>query len=86
MKRILNTLATVAIAVGLAALPGFAQTSPDPGATPDSPMTTAPYGNPNVHDGGFDYGWLGLIGLAGLIGLFRKGDHRHDIRSGIDTH
>jgi MYXO-CTERM domain-containing protein len=28
------------------------------------------------HDDGFDKGWLGLIGLAGLLGLKRRDDVR----------
>ncbi len=84
MKRILNALAAVVIAAGLAVLPATAQVSPDTGATPDSPAPMAPYANPRHDDGGFDYGWLGLIGLAGLLGLFRKHDHREDIRPGVN--
>jgi MYXO-CTERM domain-containing protein len=30
-------------------------------------------------DSGFDWGWLGLLGLAGLLGMKRKDDH--DVRS-----
>lgn len=30
-------------------------------------------------DGGFDLGWVGLLGLAGLMGLKRDHTRRHDV-------
>jgi MYXO-CTERM domain-containing protein len=45
----------------------------------DATNTAAPSAsnsNSRTDDRGFDYGWLGLIGLAGLLGLRRR-DDRH---------
>ncbi len=50
-------------------LPASAQNTNDSGTTNAARDT----GIDNTrHDGGFDWGWLGLIGLAGLAGLSRK--------------
>jgi len=45
----------------------------------DATNTAAPSASNSssrTEDRGFDYGWLGLIGLAGLLGLRRR-DDRH---------
>ena len=42
----------------------------------DTRVTT---GQSDNDEGTFDYGWLGLIGLAGLLGLKKKDDvHVHE--------
>lgn len=53
------------------ALPASAQTAVEPDAAPTTRMVEA------ERDDDFDWGWIGLLGLAGLLGLRRKhDDHR----------
>jgi hypothetical protein len=47
-------------------------TSPSPAAAQDQ----GPVPSDRHNDNGFDKGWLGLIGLAGLLGLKRREDVR----------
>ncbi len=51
-------------------------------ATTDTTNTGSNMNNTRTDDGrGFDYGWLGLLGLAGLLGL-RRPAVRDDLRTG----
>ncbi len=78
-KKIVQTGIMLA---GLAALPIMAQTTaPGMGGTTtqSAPETTGRTGTER-HERGFNFGWLGLIGLAGLLGLRRHG-HRTDTSS-----
>jgi MYXO-CTERM domain-containing protein len=85
MKRSLSLL-RVGLAAGALMIPAIAQTASDPnqaqpgaGAPPATRSdTTTPgtgtgdYGNRGDDRGrGFNFGWLGLVGLAGLLGLRR---------------
>jgi len=67
-----KALCAAALLATIAVMPALAQTTTAPGTTTSPPTgttTTAPR-----DEGGFDWGWLGLIGLAGLAPLFmRKG-------------
>jgi len=80
MRYFKNTIGTLTIVAGLFVVPSFAQTPPaDSGTGPGSATApaTAPdrtagqadrgYGS-NDRGRGFDWGWLGLLGLAGLLG------------------
>jgi hypothetical protein len=68
----------VAVAVSLATLPALAQpTTTSPSTTSSTDGTTSSTTSVDARrDRGFDWGWLGLLGLAGLLG--RK---RNDTRS-----
>jgi MYXO-CTERM domain-containing protein len=71
----------LAVAVGFAcALPVAAQntTPPTATATPYT-TTTASEGAVRRDDDHRDWGWLGLFGLAGLIGLRRRDRGSHTI-------
>jgi len=57
-------------------VPATAQTT---ATDTNAPNTT----NTRTYDRGFDYGWLGLIGLAGLLGL-RRPAVRDDLRTGTN--
>ena len=60
-------IATIAISAACAA-PVMAQnTTPESGQTANAPVTTE-----REVDNDRDYGWIGLLGLAGLLGLRRK--------------
>lgn len=59
------------------ALPASAQTAVEP----DTAATTRVMENERDED--FDWGWIGLLGLAGLLGLRRKHD---DHRTTTTTH
>ena len=54
---------------GVATLPSSAQNTAD-----DRNVVTT-----RTDDGGFDMGWLGLIGLAGLLALRRR-DDAHNLK------
>lgn len=66
-----NLLAAWAIGLCAVALPGTvsAQTTPDPAATTTQRTDVD-------DDGGRDWGWIGLIGLAGLLGMRRREPER----------
>jgi MYXO-CTERM domain-containing protein len=80
MKQLAGTAVLLA---GLAALPSLAQTTADPNRAAADPTTS------RVDDrDGFNYGWLGLLGLAGLLGMRRRAanddlarDTRHSART-----
>ena len=73
-----------ACVLGLAvmcAMPAAAQTTPSGTSTSTSgtPSTTI-----RQADNDRDWGWIGLLGLAGLAGFFRKND-RHDVSRPMST-
>ncbi|MDX2152278.1 MAG: WGxxGxxG family protein [Bryobacteraceae bacterium] len=70
MRKTLACLQKTVLAAALVAVPLAAQTPADP-VTPGGPMTT----NTVDDDDDFNWGWLGLVGLAGLLGL-RRHSHR----------
>lgn len=71
--NIIPKVAAVAVLLGSAVSPAFAQAP--------AQDTMAPVSAPAVveddDDDGIDLGWLGLLGLAGLLGLRRKPDTVH---------
>jgi len=75
-------LGTGTLALNLAilpfALPASAQTTTDPVVPGDNVTTTD-----NYDDDGFDWGWLGLLGLISLAGLKGK-DRDRDTRTSYD--
>ncbi len=60
------------LAIAPAHLPASAQTNTAPGT--NSTTTTTPRSDVNnvETDRDFDWGWLGLLGLSGLLGLMPK--------------
>ncbi len=68
------------IAAGLAIvpahLPASAQTNTAPGTNSRTTTTTTPrsdvYSADTNRDRDFDWGWLGLLGLSGLLGLMPR--------------
>jgi MYXO-CTERM domain-containing protein len=74
MRRLLGTavLALSLLATGTVT-PGHAQSTPAGGAQGGSTTTTD-----NNDDGGMDMGWIGLLGLAVLLGMRRREPTRVD--------
>ena len=71
--KLSTILATVLLGVIFTVVPGAAQTASDPARSDAAtPQTSAPYQNRTDDRRGFDWGWLGLIGLAGLLGQRRS--------------
>ena len=69
----LSSMLTALLAVILTLVPVRAQTASDPARSDAAtPQTSAPYQNRTDERRGFDWGWLGLIGLAGLLGHRRS--------------
>ncbi|MEG3876170.1 WGxxGxxG family protein [Microcoleus sp. herbarium7] len=62
------------LAIAPAHLPASAQTNTAPGTNSTTTTTTTP--SSDVYnaetDRDFDWGWLGLLGLSGLLGLMPK--------------
>ena len=71
MRSILLKTCAVALATAVS-MPAFSQGS-STGSTAVTPATTDTTVRRDS-DRGFDWGWLGLLGLAGLIGLRRQPD------------
>jgi MYXO-CTERM domain-containing protein len=61
------------VLIAISAAPVFAQTGP--GTTGGTVTTTATRDD----DDDFDWGWIGLLGLAGLAPLFMRRDRRGTI-------
>lgn len=78
MRSTRTTRCAIVLAAALS-LPAFAQgTGPTESAEASRSATTAD-NTLRDDDGGFEWGWLGLIGLAGLLGLRKQpGIHRTD--------
>ncbi len=62
-----KTVRLFMVAAGLALATANAQTGTDTSSTATNSMTTTHTDDRR----GFDWGWLGLLGLAGLLGLRR---------------
>ncbi len=61
------------LAIAPAHLPASAQTNTAPGTNSTTTTTTPRSGVYNAeNDRDFDWGWLGLLGLSGLLGLMPK--------------
>ena len=75
MKKICKTLVAVSMTLACA-LPASAQNT----ASGDTAAANTGTGTTTVQterDDDRDYGWIRLLGLAGLLGLRRKHDDRH---------
>ena len=76
MKRKAKRAAWVGLALAALAWagpPALAQTTPDAGGVPTETQERLAQGQ----DSGFDWNWIGLLGLFGLAGLHRRPDY-HD--------
>ena len=76
----LKTVRLFLLAAGLALTTATAQTATDT-STSAGTDTNATHTNDRR---GFDWGWLGLLGLAGLLGL-RRANHLTETRSGTGS-
>jgi len=63
-----------------AAAPG-AGTAAGTGQTVPGTDMNSPSRNDDRGDHGFNFGWLGLIGLAGLLGMRRNSNRADEVRS-----
>ncbi|WP_043363672.1 WGxxGxxG family protein [Belnapia sp. F-4-1] len=70
----LTRFGAVAMLTVVLAGPAIAQTTT---ATPPS-STVTPVGD---RDDGFDWGWIGLLGLAGLAPLFMRKDRQGNVHA-----
>ena len=69
-------IAAAALTMALTAFPVLAQTTTNPGTTTaQTPATTTQQADRDD----FDWGWLGLIGLAGLAPLFMRKDRQGNV-------
>jgi MYXO-CTERM domain-containing protein len=59
--------------------------SPVPAQTTDDGTTTTRADNDDDHDHGQDWGWIGLAGLLGLLGLRKKDDRHVHVERRSDT-
>lgn len=94
MKRTRHLFQTAVVLAGLAAMPLAAQTAADPNqgtTTPQGthdPMPGTAGSNRDYtqdRDNDFNFGWLGLLGLAGLWGL-RRHSNRTTTAGDADLH
>jgi hypothetical protein len=79
-SHIARSLARIAPTVAMAAvmsMPAIAQTTSGGGTTAGTAARSTT-SETRRDDRGFDWGWLGLIGLAGLLGR-RKATHVHRV-------
>lgn len=75
-----KTVRLFMVVAGLALTTANAQTGTDTSSTATNSMTTTRTDDRR----GFDWGWLGLLGLAGLLGL-RRPNVVTETRSGTGT-
>ena len=95
MRKLFGFAQTAVLAASLTAIPALAQTSgsaqrDNAATTSDAQRATPATGDPTMYrttdvdrDDNFDLGWLGLLGLGGLLGLRRHTHRRNDV---IDHH
>jgi hypothetical protein len=73
--KVSTIITTALLSVILTVIPGGAQTGSDPARSDAATaQTSAPYQNRTEDRRGFNWGWLGLLGLAGLLGQRRSGN------------